>query len=758
MTSPTPDPSDLTLAEKASLTSGSATWYSTGAGDIPRLMLTDGPHGLRRQQEGGDNLGIGDSVPATCFPPAVGLGSSWNVDLARRIGEALGREAREQGVHVLLGPGMNIKRSPLGGRNFEYVSEDPHITGRIAAALVRGIQSRGVAATPKHFAVNNQETDRMRVSADVDERTLREIYLPAFEHVVTEARPWALMSSYNRINGVFASEDHSLQTELLRGEWGFDGVVMSDWGAVNDRVAAVSSGLDLEMPPSDTDAEIVAAVESGTLDEAVLDTVVERLRLLAARTTDPALATDPVDIDAHHRLAADAAAEAMVLLRNEGGLLPLDAAAGERIAVIGEFARTPRYQGGGSSRVVPTRLSTALEEIRSVAPAASVEFAAGFSLETEGSDAGTLAAEALATEALAAEAVAVAARADRVLLFLGLPDGYESEGFDRETLALPADQLALLTRVAALNAPVVVILSNGATVEVADWANSVEAILETWLLGQGGGLATAEVLFGLVSPGGRLTETIPLRLADTPSYLGFPGRDGHVVYGEGVYVGYRHYNTLNTPVAYEFGFGLTYTTFEYTDLSLVPGETANSWRISVTVQNTGDRDGAEVVQAYVGVTESAPTRPAQELRGFAKLHLAAGESGTAVINLDARDFATWDAGQHRWRVDAGVFTVQVGSSSRHIRLTQAVEVSGDGWIPELSEQSTVGEWFAHPVGGQLLQSVRDRMEAFAAGGAPELLKMVEQVPIIKLTSWKMGLTLERVREMVAYVAAERSQE
>ncbi|WP_187976337.1 glycoside hydrolase family 3 C-terminal domain-containing protein [Mycetocola sp. JXN-3] len=746
MTSPSPDsPAELTLEEKASLTSGSATWYSTAAGDIPRLMLTDGPHGLRRQQEGGDNLGIGDSVPATCFPPAVGLGSSWNVDLARRIGEALGREARAQGVHVLLGPGMNIKRSPLGGRNFEYVSEDPHITGRIAAALVRGIQSRGVAATPKHFAVNNQETDRMRVSADVDERTLREIYLPAFEHVVTEAQPWALMSAYNRINGTFASEDPALLTDLLRGEWGFDGVVMSDWGAVNDRVASVAAGLDLEMPPSDTDAEIVDAVNNGTLDEAVLDTVVERLRLLAARTTDPALATDPVDVDAHHRLAADAAAEAMVLLRNEGDLLPLDPTAGARIAVIGEFARTPRYQGGGSSRVVPTRLSGALEEITALIGAKNVAFAPGFSL-TDNPD---------TAASLAEEAVTAATGAERILLFLGLPDGFESEGFDRDTLALPAGQLALLERLTTLNIPIVVVLSNGATVEVSEWATSVEAILETWLLGQGGGLATAEVLFGLASPGGRLTETIPLRLSDTPSFLHFPGRDGHVGYGEGVYVGYRHYNTLDVPVAYEFGFGLGYTRFDYTDLAAVPGTDPHTWLVSATVINVGERAGSEVVQLYVGTTENTPTRPAQELRGFAKVHLVPGESERVTLHLNARDFATWDSGQHRWRVDAGAYTVQVGSSSRRIHLSETIAVPGDGWVPELSEHSTVGEWFAHPVGGQLLQSVRDRMEAFAAGGAPELLRMVEQVPIIKLVSWKMGLTLERVREMVAFVASQR---
>lgn len=746
MTSPSPDsPAELTLEEKASLTSGSATWYSTAAGDIPRLMLTDGPHGLRRQQEGGDNLGIGDSVPATCFPPAVGLGSSWNVDLAHRIGEALGREAREQGVHVLLGPGMNIKRSPLGGRNFEYVSEDPHITGRIAAALVLGIQSRGVAATPKHFAVNNQETDRMRVSADVDERTLREIYLPAFEHVVTEAQPWALMSAYNRINGTFASEDPALLTDLLRGEWGFDGVLVSDWGAVNDRVASVAAGLDLEMPPSDTDAEIVDAVNDGTLDEAVLDTVAERLRLLAARTTDPALATDPVDVDAHHRLAADAAAEAMVLLRNEGDLLPLDPAADARIAVIGEFARTPRYQGGGSSRVVPTRLSGALEEITALIGAKNVAFAPGFSL-TDNPD---------TAAALTEEAVAAATGANRILLFLGLPDGFESEGFDRDTLALPAGQLALLERLTTLNIPIAVVLSNGATVEVAEWASSVEAILETWLLGQGGGLATAEVLFGLASPGGRLTETIPLRLSDTPSFLHFPGRDGHVGYGEGVYVGYRHYNTLDVPVAYEFGFGLGYTRFDYDDLAVVPGTDPHTWLVSATVINVGERAGSEVVQLYVGTTENTPTRPAQELRGFAKVHLVPGESERVTLHLNARDFATWDSGQHRWRVDAGAYTVQVGSSSRRIHLSETIAVPGDGWVPELSEHSTVGEWFAHPVGGPLLQSVRNRMEAFAAGGAPELLRMVEQVPIIKLVSWKMGLTLERVREMVAFVASQR---
>ncbi|MEO8094332.1 MAG: glycoside hydrolase family 3 C-terminal domain-containing protein, partial [Pseudolysinimonas sp.] len=542
---------DLTLEEKAALVVGADFWSTVGVerAGIPSIGLTDGPHGVRKQRGGADHLGLGDSVPATCFPPAAGLASSWNPALLYRVGAALADEARAEGVGVLLGPGVNIKRSPLCGRNFEYFSEDPLLAGELGASWVEGIQARGVGASLKHFAANNQETNRMTVSAEVDERTLREIYLPAFERIVTGEQPWTVMCSYNRINGVSAAENHWLLTEVLRDEWGFEGVVVSDWGAVEHRVAALEAGLDLDMPgpQAGASAEIVAAVRSGALAESVLDAAVARITNLARKATAPA----PQDaalggatpaagfsVGAHHALAREAAAESIVLLRNEADLLPL--ATAQAIGVIGEFARTPRFQGAGSSQVNPTRIDSALDAISAIAP---VEFAPGYSFDRH-AEAGQL----------IAEAVGVARRSETVLLFVGLPARDESEGYDRAHLDLPESHTRLIAAVAAANPRTVVILTNGGVVSLEPWHDSVPAILEAWLLGQAGGSAIADVVFGNVEPSGRLAESIPMRLQDTPSYLNFPGDDDVVRYGEGVYVGYRYYETIDLPVRYPFGF------------------------------------------------------------------------------------------------------------------------------------------------------------------------------------------------------------
>ncbi len=528
----------LTLQEKASLCLGSDFWHTTAVPrlGIPAITMADGPHGLRRKPEAGEYARISGSLPATCFPTASALASSFDPGLARRIGEALGAEARAQGVQVVLGPGINIKRSPLCGRNFEYFSEDPLVSGVLASALVQGLQAQGVGASVKHFAANNQETDRARVSAEVDERTLREIYLPAFERVVSEASPWTVMCSYNKINGTYASQSSWLLTEMLRDEWGFDGLVVSDWGAVHDRVAALAAGLDLEMPPKlDVDDEaIVAAVRAGELDEAVLDQAVARVLQLVERATARGGPSEAFDVDAHHRLARLAAAECAVLLKNDNALLPLQPSAGETIAVIGEFARTPRYQGAGSSQVTPTRLDVALDELRAAAPdGVEVAFAAGFGIATTRDD-----------DDLAAEAVALAARASVAVVFLGLPPGDESEGFDRTDIDLPANQAALLAHLAHANPRLVVVLANGSAVRLSDWEHHADAVLECWLSGQAAGGAVADLLFGAANPCGRLAETLPLRLEDAPSYLNFPGEAGHVRYGEGVFVGYRGYDAL----------------------------------------------------------------------------------------------------------------------------------------------------------------------------------------------------------------------
>jgi beta-glucosidase len=517
---------DLTLEEKASLCLGSDFWHTAPVErlGISAIMLSDGPHGLRRQPEEGDHVGISGSLPATCFPTAAALGSSFDPDLVRRVGEALGEEAIAQRVDVVLGPGINIKRSPLCGRNFEYFSEDPLVSGVLGAALVEGIQSQGVGASVKHYAANNQETDRLRVSAEVDERTLREIYLPAFERVVKQARPWTVMCAYNKLNGTYASEHEWLLTRVLRDEWGFDGLVVSDWGAVHDRVAALAAGLDLEMPPNLglSDAAIVAAVRSGELDETLLDRAVARVLQLVERARARPAARG-FDADAHHALARSAAAECAVLLKNENGLLPLQPLAGQTIAVIGEFARIPRYQGAGSSQVNPTRVDIPLDELRAAVPEdVDVPFAA------DGD-----------------EAVELATNADVVIAFLGLPAADESEGYDRTHIDLPPDQTALLERLAAVSPRVVVVLANGSAVSVSGWDAHAAAILECWLGGQAAGGAVADLLLGAASPSGRLAETIPLRLQDSSAHLNFPGEDGHVRYGEGVFVGYRGYDVLD---------------------------------------------------------------------------------------------------------------------------------------------------------------------------------------------------------------------
>ncbi|RJL30085.1 glycoside hydrolase family 3 C-terminal domain-containing protein [Bailinhaonella thermotolerans] len=734
---------DLTLEEKASLTSGSGTWNTEGVRDVVRpLTLSDGPHGIRRQpKRDTDALGIHDSLPATCFPPAVGLGSSWDPELAFTIGAALAREASALGVDVVLGPGINIKRSPLCGRNFEYFSEDPHLTGVMGAAVVEGIQSRGVGACVKHFAVNNQETDRMRVSADVDERTLREIYLPAFEHIVRTARPYTVMCSYNRINGVYASQNRWLLTELLRGEWGFDGLVMSDWGAVNDRAAALEAGLDLEMPPTGTDDEIVAAVRDGRLPEEVLDTAVDRLLTLAGRV-EAAERHEDWDADEHHELAREAARASAVLLKNDG-VLPLDPDSPQRVAVIGELARTPRYQGNGSSHVVPTRLDDAWTALGD-ALASEPVFAAGYRLDGAPDD------------DLAAEAVRAAAGADVALVFLGLPDAAESEGFDRTTIDLPEPQVALLREVAAACPRVVVVLSNGGVVSVSEWEDAASAILEGWLLGQAGGSAIADLLLGVVSPSGRLTETIPRRLSDVPSHPHFPGSDGHVVYGEGRYVGYRHYDTFDRDVAYPFGHGLTYSRFEYSDLEArETGE--NEWTVEATVTNAGDRYAQEVAQLYVAFDEDRPTRPRRELRGFAKVGLEPGASSRVRFTLTARDIAYWSVSRHDWRVDPGRFAVEVGASSRDIRLRAELETPGDGHVGTLDGMSTLEEWLNHPIGAEVLGGL------MTAGGRDfqqvdsVLFNLALGVPLIKFRTFGIGLTAEVVDELVETVRRRQAE-
>ena len=734
----------LTLEEKASLCLGSDFWHTAPIPrlGIPAVALSDGPHGLRKQPDEGDHVGISGSLPATCYPTASALGSSFDPDLVRRVGEALGAEALTQGVAVVLGPGINIKRSPLCGRNFEYFSEDPLVSGVLGAALVEGVQSQGIGTSVKHYAANNQETDRLRVSADVDERTLREIYLPGFERVVTQARPWTVMCAYNKVNGVYASENPWLLTEVLRDEWGFDGLVMSDWGAVHDRVAALDAGLDLEMPPDlgVSDAAIVAAARSGELDEAVLNRAVARVLRLVDRALSGAIdvgeeatARPGFDADGHHALARAAAAECAVLLKNDGDLLPLQPSACDTVAVIGEFARTPRYQGAGSSRVDPTQVDNAVDELQAAVPdGVRVVFAPGFGIGTTTVD-----------DELAAEAVALAGRASVVVVFLGLPDADESEGFDRTHLDLPANQTALVGRLAAANPNLVVVLANGSAVRLSDWEQHAAAILECWLSGQAAGGAAADLLVGAANPSGRLAETLPLRLEDNPSYLNFPGEHGHVRYGEGVFVGYRGYDALLLPVSYPFGHGLSYTNFEYADLTTTLTGNAEDDTLAVavtcTVTNTGQRAGKEVVQLYVTDPDSSVARPPRELKGFAKTAtLAPGEGQTVTFRLQSRDLSYWSVRQHRWVLEGGTFRLGVGASSRDLRLTTTIEATALPPTVELDGMSTLEECLAHPVGAGLIREavgVDENGRPRGILGDEELIRVIGNFPIRTLAAF-----------------------
>ena len=723
------------------LTGGSDFWHSHAVPDagLPEVMLTDGPHGVRKQAGSSDHIGINDSIPATCFPPAVGLASTWNPALLTEVGNALGEESRALGVGVLLGPGLNIKRSPLCGRNFEYFSEDPYVSGELASALVKGIQGQGIGTSVKHFAANNQETDRMRRDSQIDMRTLREIYLRGFQKVVTSAKPWTVMCSYNKVNGTYASENHFLLTEVLRDEWGFDGFVMSDWGAVHDRVRALKAGLDLEMPAhAQHEAAVVAALEAGEIDQATIQTAygrIERILKLAQASLDGA--PEQFDVDGHHALARKAAEQSIVLLANDG-ILPL--APGTDVAVVGEFARTPRYQGAGSSRVNPTRLDNALDAIAAIV-GHEVPFAPGFSTDKKKP----------VGESAHAEAVEVAKNADVVLAFLGLGESHESEGYDRDTCDLPAEQLALLDGILAVNPNVVVVLSNGSSVLVTSFQDRVRAIVEGWLLGQAGGPATADVLYGNVNPSGKITETIPYRLEDVPSFMHFPGDPTGVRYGEGLFVGYRGYDAIGTKVAYPFGHGLSYTTFGYSDLSV--SSTDNGLSVAVTVTNTGSRAGREIVQAYVSVPGSKVVRVPRELKGFADVTLEPGASAQVEIPIASDDLAFWSVSDEAWLVEKGSYTVEVGSSSRDLRLQASVDVAGNEPRRAITLESSIKEALAVPGFAELLNAVAASFGGGDFVADEEMMQMMLDTPISALLGFA-GLTGEQIQPQLDQVNAQ----
>lgn len=690
----------MTLEEKAALVTGANAWTTTPIPrlNLPALVCSDGPHGLRRVANVEELTA--QSLPATCFPTASLLAATWDRELAHAVGKAIAEEAIALEVDVVLGPGNNMKRTPVCGRNFEYFSEDPYHSGEMASALVEGLQGQGVGASLKHFAANNQEYQRFSINAEVDERALRELYLPAFEKVVKQAKPWTVMCAYNKLNGEYCSEHYDLLVRILKQEWGFEGLVYSDWGAVHDRVKALQGGLDLEMPgpkPRRTQA-VIDAVRNGQLDEAVLDESVRRILKTIAKAAETPKGGS-FDRAAHHTLARRVAGEGMVLLKNNG-ILPLREP--KRIAVIGRAAVEPHFQGGGSSHINPTQVDNPLEELRKLAGGAQVTHCMGYPT-TDTLDA-----------ALIDEAVDAARHADVALLYIALPTYKESEGYDRADLDLTVQQVKLIRAVSEAQPDCVVILNNGSAVAMSAWIDGVAAVLEAWMMGQAGGGAIADILFGKVCPSGKLAETFPLKLADTPAHLNYPGENGCVRYGEGMYIGYRYYDARQAPVLFPFGHGLSYTTFAYSNLRLSAAEFTDSDGLTVWVDvtNTGKVAGKEIVQVYVHDHQASLTRPQKELKGFAKVLLEPGETKTVEIALDWRAFAFWHPAHKQWITEDGAFEILVGSSATEIWLQTPVMLRSSLTLPPLlSRTSTIRDWLNDKQGSLVFKPLFDQIIA-----------------------------------------------
>lgn len=700
--------SNMTIEEKASLCSGLNMWQTKAVErlGIPSIIMTDGPHGLRKQANPEDVSS--KTVPATCFPSGAGLASSWDRDLIEEVGQALGEECQAEDVQILLGPAVNIKRSPLCGRNFEYFSEDPYLSSEMGKHHVLGVQSQGVGTSVKHFAANNQETLRNSINTIVDERTLNEIYLRSFEGPVAEADAWTVMCAYNLVNGEFCSENSYLLTDILKKKWNHNGFVMTDWGAINERVKGLKAGLELEMPYTgpEHDQMIVNAVKSGELDEAVLNQAVERLLSVIFKTLDLKKDNFTYDQEAHHELARRTAAECMVLLKNKDNLLPLNRK--QSVAVIGAFAVNPRYQGGGSSHIVPTKLDRPLEAITSLAEE-KVSFAQGYSL-----------AEDVVDEALIAEAAELAASKDIAVIFAGLPDSFESEGVDRTHLDMPISQCELIQRVTAVQPNTVVVLSGGSPVTM-PWLNQVKAVLQGYLGGQAAGSAVADVLYGQVNPSGKLAETFPASLEQTPCYLNFPGGKNEVFYGEGLFVGYRYYEAKKEQPLFPFGFGLSYTTFAYEDIQVDKDtiKDTDTLRVTVTVRNTGNRAGKEVIQLYVKPVDSTVVRPLKELKAFAKVHLEAGEAAAVSFTLNKRSFAYFNTEIHDWFAETGTYEILAGPSSAETPLASSVHVISTA-IPfqKVTRNTKFFELLAIPKTAEFAEkAMKDSMESVKQMGA-----------------------------------------
>ena len=730
--------SKMTLEEKALLTSGRDAWSTQPIErlDIPYIWMADGPHGLRRAPTT-DTWGYGNQAPATCFPTASALSASWDMDLLEEVGAALGVESNALGVDLLLGPGINIKRSPLAGRNFEYFSEDPILSGKLGAAYINGVQSQGVGATAKHYVANNVETQRMWANSNLDDRTLNEIYMTPFEITVKESQPWSVMACYNRVQGVYGTESLQLLTDKLKNDWGFKGFVVSDWDAVVDRVQGIRAGMHLEMPGKPariTNKMVVEAVKNNELDEKQLDSIVKDLLRIVfmGQNTDDKFGDQ--NIEQHHQLARKVAAEAITLLKNTEKLLPVDAAKYKKIAVLGEFAVNPRYQGNGSSQVKPTRLDKFIDIVRQEY-GQDVEFvySAGYSLTNDDD------------LSLVKEAAEVAAEADLALVMAGLPLSYESEGIDRTHIDLPPSHNKLISAVAKVQPNTAVILTNGSAIAM-PWVNEVSAILETWLGGQAGAGAIADAVFGKVNPSGKLAETFPVRLEDSPAYLNFPGEDGQVIYGERMFVGYRYYDKRNIEPLFPFGHGLSYTDFVYSNLKLSSSDITENdqLQVTLTVTNSGKVKGKEVIQLYVADKESTVQRPVQELKAFDKIELEPGESKEVSLTLNNRDFSYYSKVYDRWLAESGEFDILIGSSSRDIRLKGSLNLSNSEKLNyKMTEFSFFSELWGNPQLKPLLIAFMPKwIKAMTPEGKPveeaKIEDFLQQQPLIKFPYFTGG--------------------
>lgn len=747
--------SKMTIEEKAALCTGASSWTTTPIErlGVPEMFVADGPHGLRRQPESHE-MGA-KSLPATCFPTASLLAATWDVDLVTSMGKALAEECLAQKVAIVLGPGVNMKRSPLGGRNFEYYSEDPFLAGEIAAAFINGVQSKGVGTSLKHFAANNQEYQRFSISAEIDKRTLREIYLTAFEKAVKQAKPWSVMCSYNKLNGTLVSQNHHLLTKILKEEWGFEGLVVSDWGAVKDRVAAMKAGLDWEMPGPKPKRvqEVVDAVRSGKLDISVLDECVRRILNIVYRSLQTSK-NGSFDLDLHHEQARKIASEGMVLLKNNG-ILPLKSTG--KIAVIGRSAVNAHFQGGGSSHINPTKVSVPLDELKKAAPKAEFTYCEGYP------------ADDASRPELIEEAVKLAGAADVALLYIALPTFKESEGYDRVDMDLTAQQVKLIQAVSLAQPNTVVILNNGAPITISPWMEPVAAILEAYMMGQAGGAAIADILFGKVNPSGKLAETFPIRVEDTPAYLNWPGDMGVVRYGEGLYIGYRHYDAKKLAVSFPFGYGLSYTTFEYKNPSVdkTSFKDVDGLEVSVEVTNTGKVAGKEVVQVYVHDHKSTLHRPLKELKGFAKVALQPGETKKVTITLDFRAFAFYHPEYSQWITEDGDFDILIAASSRDIRHTLTVALQSTLNLPSILDmESTLSEWLQDPRGRKVLAPLIERIEfelrkrfggqdrypekqeSEASMGVSDIMDMMNDIPLASILHFQDSVLEATPEEIV----------